>query len=89
MTKEELISIIKHGESETLWWIDGGLTVDKLLSNDYVSKTRNKLIAFIFKECGIIEKYGSGIHRIFDICKDYGIQKPDFKEIGNGFLDFW
>lgn len=33
------------------------LTVEKLLSNNYESKTRNKLLALMFKACGLIEKY--------------------------------
>jgi len=39
------------------------LTIEQLETNSYKSKTRNKLIALMFKECGLIEKYGSGIGR--------------------------
>ena len=38
----------------------GGLTVGQLLSGDYSSKTRNRVVARAFKEAGIIERYGSG-----------------------------
>ncbi|MBN2663707.1 MAG: DeoR family transcriptional regulator [Bacteroidales bacterium] len=51
----------------------------------YTSKTRNKLIAKAFKEIGLIEKYGSGIKRIFDICNNYGIIPPKFEEFSTGF----
>ncbi len=61
------------------------LTVDHLLSNDYESKTRNKLIALMFKECGLIEKYGSGISRIKKFCKEHNIIAPKFKEMQKGF----
>ena len=37
----------------------GGITVNDLLSGNYSSKTRNKLIAKAFKEIGLIERYGS------------------------------
>src|SRR5690606_23261438 len=49
------------------------------------SKSRNKLIAKAFKEIGLIERYGSGIHRIQNICKDYGVVSPVFEEIADGF----
>ncbi|MCF6356316.1 MAG: DeoR family transcriptional regulator [Draconibacterium sp.] len=63
----------------------GGLTINNLLSGNYNSKTRNKLIANAFKEVGLIERYGSGIARISNICKDYGIVPPVFEEIIDGF----
>jgi len=63
----------------------GDITVKDLLANNYISKARNKLIARAFKEAGIIEKYGSGIKRVFDICKDHGVIPPIFEEVFNGF----
>ena len=62
-----------------------GLTIEQLESNNYKSKTRNKLIALMFKECGLIEKYGSGIGRIKKLCKEHGIIEPQFKEMQKGF----
>ena len=61
------------------------LTVDQLNNNDYESKTRNKLIAVMFKECGLIEKYGSGIDRIKRLCITHGIKQPKFEELQKGF----
>ena len=43
--------------------------IEQLESNNYKSKTRNKLIALMFKECGLIEKYGFGIGCIKKFCK--------------------
>ncbi len=63
----------------------GDITIADLLSNNYSSRVRNKLIARAFKEKGIIEKYGSGIKRVFDICRDYGLVPPKFEEALNGF----
>jgi ATP-dependent DNA helicase RecG len=63
----------------------GGITVQDLLSGNYVSKSRNKLIARAFKAANVIERYGSGIMRIRKICKDYGVKEPDLEEISNGF----
>ena len=62
-----------------------GLTVPKLLRGDYVSTPRNKQIASVFKEAGIIEKYGSGIRRIRSAMLNAGNPEPLFEEIGEGF----
>ena len=63
----------------------GGITIRDLLSGSYTSQCRNKLIARTFKEAGLIERYGSGIQRILNICKNYGIIPPVFEEVFNGF----
>lgn len=63
----------------------GGITIKELLTNSYTSRSRNKLIAKAFKEIGLIERYGSGIKRIMNICFDYGVIAPNFEEIHNGF----
>ncbi len=64
----------------------GGITIDDLLSGNYTSKSRNKLVAKIFKEARLIERYGSGIMRVRQICKDYGVIEPQFCEISNVFF---
>ncbi|PHS40056.1 MAG: hypothetical protein COB07_04890 [Sulfurovum sp.] len=38
-----------------------------------------------FKECGLIEKYGSGIDRIKRLCKEHRLPEPKFEEIQKGF----
>ena len=63
----------------------GGITIQDLLSGNYTSQCRNKLIANAFKETGLIERYGSGIRRILNICKNYNVISPAFEEIFNGF----
>ena len=63
----------------------GGITIESLLTGNYSSKTRNKLIAKAFKEVGLIERYGSGIKRIIDICSNYKLKQPVFEEVFNGF----
>ncbi len=62
-----------------------GLTVEQLISGKYFSSIRNKQIAFVFKEAGIIEKYGSGIKRVLEAFQGYGLAQPIFEEIQNGF----
>jgi ATP-dependent DNA helicase RecG len=39
-----------------------------------------------FKEAGIIEKYGSGIKRVLESIRSYGLKDPSFEEIQDGFL---
>jgi len=62
----------------------GGVSIADLLSNNYTSKSRNKLVAKAFKEIGLIERYGSGIKRILNICFDYGVIAPTFEVIHQG-----
>lgn len=62
-----------------------GLSIKQLLHGNYISAIRNKQIASIFKEAGIIEKYGSGIKRIMAAFRLYNMPEPMFEEIQNGF----
>ena len=61
-----------------------GLTLEKIKSN-HPSKTRNPLIANIFYRAGFIEKFGSGIERIINTCKNETIPEPEFIEEYGGF----
>lgn len=45
----------------------------------------NHAVANMFKEAGIIERYGSGIARIRRICREYGIAEPRLEEFQHGF----
>ena len=61
------------------------LTIEKLLSGNYSSRSRNRAVAKLFKEAGIIEKYGSGIARIRKECKFHKVKDPVFEEFQHGF----
>ena len=61
------------------------LTVEKLKSGSYTSYARNKKIAELFREAGVIEKYGSGIKRINDSFLSYGLPVPVFENFQKGF----
>jgi len=63
----------------------GDITIEQLLSGNYASKTRNRAIARVFKEAGIIEKYGSGIARIKKECHMHGVVAPKIEEFVHGF----
>jgi len=64
----------------------GGLTIEQLASDDYQSRTRNKLIAEAFYLCADIEKYGSGFIRIRKEISSYPSMKLICEESGDGFL---
>lgn len=60
-----------------------GLTIDDIKRG--VSKLRNRVIGLVFHRLGLIERWGSGIKRIIDSCKDAGFDEPIFEEIGTHF----
>jgi ATP-dependent DNA helicase RecG len=62
------------------------ITIEDLLSNNYKSTPRNKLIADFCKSLGLIEKYGSGIRRIVDYFKAENLPTPEFRNISDGFM---
>lgn len=47
---------------------------------------RNEAIAEAFHYMKIVEAWGTGIPRIINRCKEYGLQEPVFEELGDGFL---
>jgi len=61
------------------------IDLQHLLSGDYVSQPRNKLIAEVFKASGLIEKYGSGIKRVMEAFVNRGLPKPEFQLLPGGF----
>ena len=61
------------------------ISVEQLLNYNYTSEARNKKVAIIFKEAGVIEKYGSGIYRIIEAFHNYGLKTPLFENFQNGF----
>ena len=62
------------------------ISIEDLLANNYRSTPRNKKIAALFKDMGLIEKYGSGIKRIMGYFKEENLPPPDFRNISDGFM---
>ena len=60
-----------------------GLTYEEVMNGH--SKIRNKGIANIFSQMGLIEAWGSGIKRILNAAEKYGLPKPRFQEFDNMF----
>jgi predicted HTH transcriptional regulator len=49
------------------------------------STCRNEAIAEAFHYMHIVEAWGTGLPRIINRCKEYGLQDPLFEEFGDGF----
>jgi ATP-dependent DNA helicase RecG len=62
------------------------ISVEDLLSNNYRSTPRNKVLADFAKDMGLIEKYGSGIQRILNYFSVAGLPVPEFRNISDGFM---
>lgn len=81
-------SVIKIFDNRIEFYNPGGLfgdfTINDLISGNYISKSRNKLIARAFKEAKLIERFGTGIKRIFDLCENHGIIPPEIKASTDG-----
>jgi ATP-dependent DNA helicase RecG len=54
-----------------------GLSMERLLSESYVSSIRNRKIADMFKEAGFIEKCGTGSRRILQGFAEHGLPAPE------------
>jgi ATP-dependent DNA helicase RecG len=60
-----------------------GLALDDLTQG--VSRVRNRVLARVFHDLGLIEQWGSGIQRMYEACKKDGLPQPVFEEIGLRF----
>ena len=54
----------------------GGLTLEEMLQGS--SSIRNELIADTFLRMGIVEKWGTGIKRIADLCREHGLGEVEY-----------
>ena len=61
----------------------GGLTVEQAIAGR--SKIRNVCIAEIFSRMGIMEQWGTGFQRMIQGCREYGVQEPEFVDMGDFF----
>jgi len=65
--------------------LQDGVTIESILTGRNPSRPRNRLIASIFREAGIIEKYGSGIRRVHQILEEAGAPVPKFQDLSGIF----
>ncbi|MFI3202201.1 MAG: ATP-binding protein [Eubacteriales bacterium] len=61
----------------------GGMDLETAMKGK--SKCRNAALAEAFYYMGIVEAWGTGIPRIINKCKEYGLPSPTFEELGDGF----
>ena len=59
----------------------GTLTLEEALNGR--SSIRNQTLARALEKIDVLEGWGSGFRRIFSLCDEYGIQYPEFIEIGD------
>jgi ATP-dependent DNA helicase RecG len=64
----------------------GDVTIEKLKTDTYQSRARNKLVAEAFYLTKDIEKYGSGYIRVREEIKSYPTMRFDYEESGDGYL---
>ena len=62
-----------------------GVSVQDLLNPVHTSRPRNKLIAQVFIDLGLIERYGGGIERIQTACAAAGLPPPELENFQGGF----
>ena len=60
-----------------------GMTMEDLKAG--VSKIRNRVIARVFREMGLMEEWGSGYKRVIHACQADGYPEPDWEELGTAF----
>lgn len=60
-----------------------GLTIEEL--HEGVSRVRNRVMARVFNELGLIEQWGTGVQRIIAACAAAGLPEPQFAEVGLRF----
>jgi len=86
--REGVHSQFKVFPEKIIFWNIGKLPADLSLEDmrkgTERSRPRNKLIAEIFRDCGLIERYGSGVKKVIDQFKAYGLNEPSFQESAGG-----
>ena len=60
-----------------------GLTFEDMMHGH--SKLRNRAIANVFSQMGLVESWGTGIKKIIDSAKEYGLKEPEFIEMPETF----
>ena len=60
-----------------------GLTYEAMMNGR--SSIRNRAIANVFSQMGLVESWGTGIKRIISAAKDFGLRDPEFIEFDDMF----
>lgn len=74
---DDIVNIVSPGS------LPSNITIEDIFNGR--SEARNRVIAHIFKELGLIEQWGSGINRIINACKEQGLPTPKIEEQNDFF----
>ena len=86
MTDESCVQVAIYDDSLEVTSPGGlynGLTFEEALQGH--SKLRNRTIANVFSQIGLIEAWGTGLQRIQKAAKEYGLAEPEFIEMPESF----
>lgn len=72
---DDIVEIISPGA------LPSTLTLEQIYSGR--SEIRNRVIARVFKELNFIERWGSGINRMINLCRNAGMKEPQIREVGD------
>lgn len=61
-----------------------GLTEEEMKNGS--SRLRNPVLADVFHRMGIVEKWGTGIHRVIEACKEAGLAEPIYRVTRNNVV---
>ena len=75
---DDIVNIVSPGS------LPNNITMEDIFNGR--SESRNRVLANIFKELGLIEQWGSGIGRIVNTCKEYSLPTPKIEE-ENDFMN--
>jgi ATP-dependent DNA helicase RecG len=65
-----------------------GMTLDDLKAG--VSRIRNRVIARVLRELGLLEEWGTGYRRVIEDCRAGGYPAPEWQELGPALrVVFW
>jgi ATP-dependent DNA helicase RecG len=75
---DDIVNIVSPGS------LPNNITIEDVFNGR--SEARNRVVANVFKELGLIEQWGSGINRIISACAENELQTPKIAE-QNDFFD--
>ncbi len=75
---DDIVNVVSPGG------LPNTITIEDALNGR--SEARNRVLANVFKELGLIEQWGTGLKRIINECKEHGLTLPIISE-KNDFFD--
>lgn len=60
--------------------LPNGQTYERMMEG--FSLPRNRIVARVFKECKLSEGWGRGLRRVFELCRECGLEAPEIAVLG-------